>query len=43
MAVALQLPTRLAAILNAQEAPVVVIDKLKELKVHDVADLVTLL
>ena len=43
MAVTLELSTRLAAILNEHEVPAVVIDKLRELKVHDLADFVTLL
>ena len=41
MAITLELPARLAAILNAQEIPVIAIDKLRELKVRDVADFVT--
>ena len=38
MAITLELPDRLGEILNAQELPVVVIDKLREIKVVDLSD-----
>ena len=39
---ALELSTRLAEILNSQELPVIVIDKLREIKVVEVSDFATL-
>ena len=42
MAIALELPARLAEILNPHEAPVVAIDKLREIKVAEVAYFVCL-
>ena len=43
MAIALELSTRLAEILNDQEVPVLVIEKLRELKVVEVGDFATLI
>ena len=42
MAIALELPTRLAGILNSYEPPVIVIGKLREINVVEVADFVGL-
>ena len=42
MAIALELSARMAEILNAREAPVLVIDKLREIKVVEVADFATI-
>ena len=41
MAVTRELSSRMAEILNAQEMPAIVIEKLRELKVAEVADFAT--